>query len=542
MPDRLTRAPAWPYTAGLAVVFAAAFLLMPRMGTDLSAQQARADFFAARGWAPIDFGWYGGIDQFGYSLFTAALGAATGVRVLGAVAALVASLAFQWLLLRCGAPRPLLGGVLGAFMFTANLVSGRITFAVGLALGLLALCARLMPGPRAGRVALVALAGALATWASPVAGLFLGVAGAAVLLAACWDGTRAAGAGRRIGPWRLPGGLRAPRGGARWPEAVALCVAPAVALAPMALLFGDGGEQPFTAESLRIHLVLALLVTVLVSPRFPVVRVGGLLAAMLLLVAFYLPSPIGSNALRLPLLFTLPVLGAFVELSRRWLVATLAVVCWWQLPVVTSDLDRAGSAESKPAFYRPLTAELARRPPGRIEVVPLRDHWESTYVAAVAPLARGWERQVDTDRNALFYADTLDPADYADWLRANAVSYVAVAPNGIPDRYARAEAALVLTGPPVLREVWRDDTWRLYEVVGPQPLVAAPGALVAADRGGVALDAVAAGAVPVRVRWNRWLSVDGGCLTPAADGWTTVRVPGPGRYRLTSALRPGPRC
>jgi hypothetical protein len=526
MPDRTVWSrSAWPWTTGTAVVLAAAFLIAPRMGTDLSAQQARADFFAAWGWAPIDFSWYGGVNQFGYSLFTAWLGAAVGVRVLGAVAALVAALAFQRLLTG-SARRPLLGGVLGAVVFTANLVSGRITFAVGLAFGLLALCGFSLPGPRWRRLVLMTIASALATWASPVAGLFLGVAGAALLIAAFSDG------------------LRLRRARSYWPEAAALCVVPVVALAPMALLFGDGGSQPFTADSMRIHIALALLVVLVVPARLRVIRIGAALSILLLIAAFYLPSPVGSNALRLPLLFTVPVAAAFANLARPALTLVLVAVCWWQPPVVTSDLYRAGSAESGAAFYRPLTDEIARLAPGRVEVVPLQDHWESAYVAAAVPLARGWERQVDTDRNALFYRDPLLSADYAAWLRAQAVTYVAVAPGSTPDHYARSEAALVLAGTPALRQIWSDRTWRLYQVVNPQPLVSTPATLVAADRGGVTLDAPTGGEVIVRVRWSRWLTLrgPGGCLAPGPDDWATVRVTSPGRYRLTSSLRPSPRC
>jgi hypothetical protein len=319
---------------------------------------------------------------------------------------------------------------------------------------------------------------------------------------------------------------------------VTLCVAPAVALAPMALLFSDGGEQPFTADSMRIHIALAVLVALVVPARYRALRIGAVLTVALLLIAFYLPSPIGSNALRLPLLFTLPVVAAYASLARPVLTFVLVVTWWWQPPVITSDLYRAGSDQTSAAFYQPLVDELRRRAPGRVEVVPLQDHWESAYVAAAVPLARGWLRQVDMDRNPLFYADQLDPAAYAAWLKSNAVSYVAVAPGSTPDRWARAEAALVAAGVPALRRVWNDGTWVLYAVTDPQPLVAPPATLVASDPGGVTFDAPAAGEVLVRVRWSRWLTLAGGTgrVTPGPDGWTLVHIAGPGRYRLTSSL------
>jgi hypothetical protein len=550
-------------TLGASVALSGAFLLAPAMGTDLAAQQARADFFAEHGWAPVDFGWYGGVGQFGYSLLTAPLGSVIGMRVLGAVAAVVAAAAFGWLLWRTGVRRPVAGGLLGALVIAANLASGRITFAVGLSLALAALCvAAAVPSgsgaaepsgsgaaeaPGSGwrwrlRIAGVFGMSALATWASPVAGLFAGLAGAALLL------TGPVRAGLRS--WRSDGagpvgaGFRSWRPDGWWPQALGLCLGPVLALAPMALLFGNGGRQPFTAESMKIHIALAVLVVLVVPPRHLAVRIAGALTVVLLLGAFYLPSPIGSNALRLPMLFTIPVIAALAQLGRVRLVLLLVAVFWWQPFVVTGDLGRAGSPESRPGFHQPLVRELARRAPGRVEVVPLRDHWESVYVADQVPLARGWERQVDTDRNALFYRDALSPQDYVAWLRANAVSYVAIAPDSVPDRYARGESALVLNGVPELRQVWQDDTWRLYEVAGAQPLVSAPAQLVRSDRGGVTVRVPLSGDVLVRVHWSRWLSLTGpaACLTAGPDGWTELHVTTPGEYRLTSSLRPGPKC
>ncbi|KOX10771.1 hypothetical protein ADK66_07835 [Micromonospora sp. NRRL B-16802] len=546
MPDAVTR-PAgqrtgndrsphavWALVTGAAVALAAAFLVAPRMGTDLAAQVARAEFADSYGGAPLDLGWYGGVNQYGYSLFTARLGALVGMRPLGAIAAVVGAAALGWLFIRNRARRPLLAGLLGAVVLVGNLASGRITFAVGLAFGLLALCAVSADRPpRPVRLALAAACAALATAASPVAGLFTGLAGAALLLVALRRGD---------GPGRpLPGGWRVERPLA---EGLVLAVAPAVTLAPIAVLFGNGGTQPYSAESMRINVALAVLVAVVLPRRRRVLRVGALLTVLLLVGAYYVPSPIGSNALRLPMLFALPVLAGYAALPGPWLAGLLAATVWWQSPVMTSDVTRAGSPESALAFYRPLVAELERRQPiGRVEVVPLRDHWESAYVPPTVPLARGWERQVDSDRNALFYDGTLNEATYEQWLRDEAVTYVAIAPDAPADRWGRDEATLIRGGLPYLREVWSDSTWRMYAVVDPTPLVGAPGQLVTADRGAVRLTATP-GDVEVRVRWSRWLSLTGpdGCVRPSADGWTEVRVRTPGDYTISSSLTPTGHC
>ncbi|MET8199107.1 hypothetical protein [Micromonospora taraxaci] len=533
-PRPFGRRTGWTAATGVAVALAVAFLVAPRMGTDLAAQVARAEFADRYGATPIDLGWYGGVNQYGYSLFTARLGALIGMRPLGAVAAVLGAFALAWLFARNRARRPLLAGVLGAVVLVGNLASGRITFAVGLTFGLLALCAvSAERPPRTARLALAAVCAALATAASPVAGLFTGLAGAALLLAALRRGD---GPGRALpGGWRAEGPLA---------EGFVLAVAPAVTLAPIAFLFGNGGTQPYSAESMRINVALAVLVAVLVPRRRRVLRVGAALTVLLLVAAYYVPSPIGSNALRLPLLFALPVLAGYAPLPGPWLAGLLAATVWWQSPVMTSDVTRAGAPESSPAFHRPLVEELQRRQPvGRVEVVPLRDHWESAYLPPTVPLARGWERQVDSDRNALFYDGTLNAQTYERWLHDEAVTYVAIAPDAPADRWGRDEAAMIRAGLPYLREVWRDTTWRLYAVADPTPLVGAPGQLVASDRGSVRLTA-APGDVPVRVRWSRWLSLTGpdGCVRPGADGWTEVRVRAAGDYTISSDLAPAKHC
>ena len=117
--------------------------------------------------------------------------------VLEAAAGLVSSLR-----------QPLWPALYGAFALTGNAVSGRVTFGVGVLFGLAAVAVicvwpdRLRttrPEHRVPRAILAALLSALATAASPVAGLFVGVVAAALWL----EGRRAAayvlGISRAIG-------------------------------------------------------------------------------------------------------------------------------------------------------------------------------------------------------------------------------------------------------------------------------------------------------------------------------------------------------
>ncbi|MEV1289290.1 hypothetical protein [Micromonospora sp. NPDC049679] len=521
MPDRRSPRLVVAGTVAVAVALAVAFLLAPPMGTDLSAQVARAGFFDRYGFAPLDFGWYGGVSPYGYSLISPPMMSLLGPRVTGALAAVVSAVALVLLFLRTGARRPLLGGVLGAVCVVGNLVSGRVTYAVGVAFGLLALLALTSARPWLRGPGAVAAA-ALAAAASPVAGLFTGLAGVALALS---DRSR----------WR---------GGA------AVAAGAAVPLAVMALLFGDGGWMNISAlDALRagtVSLAVALLV-----PRRPV-RVGALLSALGVAAAFALHTPVGLNATRLAAMFALPLLAAYGRLPTRLagarrraalLAAVLLLVAVWQPPVSRTDLAAAGDPTAARGYFQPLLDELARRPAGRVEVVPTANYWEAAYVPQVAPLARGWLRQLDLARNGLFFDGTLDARSYATWLHGNGVAYVAVA-AARPSWVGRREAELIGGGLPYLREVWHDPRWRLYAVVDPTPVVGSPGRLVEVDAGGVTFTADRPGDVLVRVRWSRWLAVDGAgaCLAPAAQGWTTVRVTRPGRHVLSGRLWPGPRC
>ncbi|MBQ0905203.1 hypothetical protein [Micromonospora sp. U21] len=534
---------------GSAAVLGALWLALPLMGSDLAAQVARADFFAAHGPTPVDLRWYGGVQQFGYSLLSQPVMALLGVRVTGALALVASAAALAALLVRSTVPRPLLGSLVGVVTLAGNLVSGRVTYALGVAFGLAALLAltqgvppgrRRSPGWRLG----IAAAGALlASATSPVAGLFVGLAGVALLL------TR------------------------RYADGLTLGVAAAVPLAATALLFGDGGWMNISRTDALRAVLTSLVVAALVTYR--PVRVGALLAAAGVLAAALVHTPVGLNATRLATMFALPLLAAAARppawLSARlarcsaarvassrgatphtaWrarllggagLAALLVAVCVWQPPVVPADLRSIGDPTSAPGYHAPLRAFLAgQRLTGRVEVPPTRNYWEAARLGEV-PLARGWLRQADIDRNPLFFTTVpgaagtgvrLTPASYRDWLTGNAVQYVAV-PDAPLSWVGRAEAELVEGGLPYLTPVWSGPHWRVWAVADSTPLVAAPAELVRADGATVTFRAPTAGPVAVRVRHSRWLAASGGATVAAAGEWTIVTVPRSGEYTLGS--------
>lgn len=496
-------------TGALSVVLTVVFLFLPLAGTDLSAQVARGHFVQAYGFYPVDFRWYGGIFPFGYSLLTGPANALLGARGVGAISSVVGALAFAFLLVRTRVPRPLVGGLLGAACLVFNLVSGRTTFAMGTAIGLLALCAVTLDelGVRTRTTLMVVLA-ALSTMSSPVSGLFVGLCGVALLVT-----------GRRR-------------------DGLALALGAGVPMLGPAFVFPDGGVQPFDASSGRLIIALAIAVVFLVPKRWKALRVGAVIYALGLVVAVFVPTPVGYNAARLVLLFGIPVVAATMTGSWPRIALAVVIMAWWQPPLVLSDWTNAGDPSARSAFYAPLVHELDKRAPvGRIEVVPLANHWESTYLADKVPIARGWERQVDVERNPLFYNNTLDPSTYLAWLQDNGVSYVAL-PKGVAyDGWGREEASLVQADPSYLDQVWQDESWTLYRFTDPEPLVTHPGKLVEADATGVTFDALGTGSILVRVRWSRWLTLSGpkACLV-GGSSWTLVQVNKPGRYRISSGL------
>ncbi|AVT33551.1 hypothetical protein C6361_33505 [Plantactinospora sp. BC1] len=595
MPDRRRVPTVLSGAVGLAGVLAVAFLLAPPLGTDLSAQVARANFFGRHGSAVLDLGWYAGISPYGYSLFTPPLmhwlGAdALGPRLAGALALLGSAAALALLMVRTGARRPLLGSLLGAACVAGNLVSGRITYAIGVAFGLLALLLLTSTLRPAVRWTAAGAAAALAGAASPVAGLFVGLAGVALALAASLPAPPTGDAGESRDRWR-PGLV----------DGTVLAVGAGVPVAVLGLGFGAGGWMNISLTDTVTSALASALVALLVPRR--VLRIGAVLATLGVLAAFAVRTPVGLNATRLAAMFALPVLAGYATLppgpargwpgrgtgsARGWLrrgtgsargwsrratgfalAAIVVLVAVVEPPVSVADLRAAGDPTASRSYFAPLLTELAGRPPGRIEVVPTANYWEAAYVPEAAPLARGWLRQADQAHNRLFLDGSVDAESYGHWLRDNGVAYVALA-GAEPSWVGRREAELIRGGLPYLTPVWQHPDWTLYAVTGAPSVVQALGAGAVGPGGGdppdgaegagpgtpgaelvratsveLTVDVPAAGETLVRLRWSRWLRVEGGrdaCLAPYAD-WTVLRVTRPGRYSITGSLTgAGPRC
>ncbi|MFP3992454.1 hypothetical protein U9R90_34295, partial [Streptomyces sp. E11-3] len=161
-------------------------------GGDLAAQEAWAGFASRHPGSPYNLFWYGGLHPANYSVISPYLMAACGVKTVTLVAGLAGSWLAGTLLVRAGVRWAVWPALLASLALWCNVVSGRTTFALGVAFGLAAWAA-VLRGPglrprssRRSRLVVAAVCSVLATMASPVAGLFLVVLGAGFLLVRDW--------------------------------------------------------------------------------------------------------------------------------------------------------------------------------------------------------------------------------------------------------------------------------------------------------------------------------------------------------------------
>ncbi len=484
-------------------MLAVAYLFWVPPVPDLAAQTARADTASATiYWT----GWYGGVHTPGYSVIVPPLMHWLSISLVGAIATVVAATVFPGLLR--DARRPLLAGVAFALLATANLLAGRITFAVGVALALVGL--RLLAARHTWWAVLPVLLSGLA---SPVAALFLGVVAAVLVLFA-------------------PGWRRA---------GLVLGVAAAAPVLAVAVMFPEPGRMLFTWPALKPSLFASIgLIPALYDRRARLARWGAVGSLVLVLAAYFITSPIGSNAERLALLWGLPMLLAYSPLPALAVALVAVPLVWWPERNLAPELRSSRDPSASRSFYLPLLDQLQRRWDGthRIEVVDPRTHWPSAYVAERYPIARGWERQVDNARNPIFYGRArLDAQSYRRFLRANAVRWVAL-PDARLDFAAAAEGRLVRSGLPFLHVVWRGGAWTLYEVADPAPLAAGTLDAISTGRSSLLLHADAAGdSAVIQLHWSPWLSTDNGCVRREGE-WSYARAAHPGPVRLTFSLFP----
>ena len=472
--------------------------LRPRTGTDIAAQIARASFAAEHPFSPVDMSWYSGVHPYGYSLLAPYVLAVVGIGLTGLLAAVAAAVLLGRLMKDTA--HPMAGAALGGFFAVANVVSGRSTFALGAVAALAALV--LLPRRRWAAVAAV-----LSGLFSPVAAAFLGLAAAVLVLQ------------RQRGGWTL--GLAA-----------------SIPVGALALLFPSGGVQPYEAGSAPYAVLAGLVLAALTHSS--TLRLGGLLYAFAAGLLVLLSDPFGSNILRLGLLLAAPLVVATATEHWRVVAPVAAALVLWQVQPPYDDLR----AQRPPSFVA-LNQALIEMEAKRVEVVPLRDHGEAAFVAPVVPLARGWSRQIDTARNALFYEGALDAREYGAWLRENAVDHVALGPSTRADGGGQAERALLLVGSVNgLERVWSDKQWTVWRYLPGLEIAQPPVEVVDSDRVSLVVRSDRPTDGRLVLQWSRWLSVTGpACVERDGDG-TRLRFSGPGTAVVSSrlGLRPTGHC
>ena len=489
----------------VAAGLAALYLIWQPPSADLAAQLFRTWLFEEVGFTVWNGQWFGGHHVPAYSVLFPPLAGLLGARVVGALSCVAAAVLFERLARERYGERARLGAAWFGAATTISLFTGRLTYALGVAIGLGALLAL-----QRGRTALAVAVAALCPMGSPVAGLFLALAAGTVALT---DRRR---------------------------DALVVAAVALGATVALALLFPEPGVARFLFRTLWPILLFTAAVVALVPRENRALRAGAALYGLACLLAFVVDSPMGGHAARLGTMFGPPLL-ALALWKRRDLALALAApaLLYWQWDAPVRDTSTAlGDPAITAAFYAPLNRYLSGRvsPGGRVEIPYTRNHWEHYWVARRFPLARGWERQLDARVNALFYREDerVDPAAYRAWLARLAVEYVAV-PRARLDYTGIPEARLVRGGLPYLRPVWGNRDWRVYRFL-PAPastsITLKPGAFV--------VTATKPGPIDVPVRHTPyWTATSpGACVEPGRAGLTRVRAARRGRIRVVARLAP----
>ena len=515
----------------IALLFAIVYLIWQPRTVDLAAHTFRADLFGEEGFTIWNGQWYGGHHTPAYSIISPPLAWLLSPPVALAMGAVAAAALFPPLARgHFGADRARWGSIWFGAATATLLFTSRLPFAIGVAFGLAALLA--LQRHRYGWAIVLAV---LCPLGSPVAGLFLAMAGIAYAIAE-----------RRNRVNRLEG----------------IAIAAAAFIPPVFLswAFPEGGWAPFPTSAYVPIPLFALAVLIVLPREESALRWGAVLYGLGATAALAVETPMGGNAVRLGALFGGPVLLCALwgrRFQHRFVVLPLlavgfALLAFWQWsPAVRDVIKYIEDPAAKSDYFEPLRQFLFTLPDQRrIEIPFTRSHWEGAEVAMEQPLARGWLRQLDTGLHPIFYREGINRLTYASWLSDNGVRYVAL-PSAKPDKSSYGERALIEKGLPYLRLRWKSSDWRVYEVLLPSPLVIpqkdANIVLEQMQSDELLLDVKRPGEAIVKVRWTPYWFASNACVEPHGD-WTKVIAEQKGFVRLSTRFAPerlfqrGRRC
>jgi hypothetical protein len=498
--------------AAAAGVGAAGLIWLGPPGADLAAHVYQRAMFIQHGFALWSNYWYAGhYSYITYSLLYYPVAAVVGIKLLAVATAALAAAAFTTLV---RAEWPTAGpwpARAFAFVAAASVLSGAFPYALGLAIGLLALRAA------RGHPRVFALLLALTFAASPLAfGLV------ALILVAVAASVR-------------------PHLGARGATVIALAGIGVL----LWRLFPDGGRFPFSLAEFGAGLAFCAIGAAFTwrVPAAKLLRSFFVVYGLACVTFFLVPTGIGENIVRLRFV-ALPIAVLAFSL-RRWrpvlpAMITLALAASWNItPLAFSYAHEASDPSAAAAYWQPVTRFLHERlgPSYRVEAVDTAGHWEAVYLPqAGIPIARGWFRQDDFPQNELLYVK-LGAQKYLNWLHALGIRYVVLTDAPL-DYSARGEARLLRSGRSGLEPVLESAHATIYSVPKPQGIVSgAPGARVTHfGASTITVDLPHRGKYRVAVRYSPYWRATGACIDQLADGMLGLDVKRGGIVKIAFVL------
>jgi hypothetical protein len=502
--------------AASAASLAALLIWLGPPGNDLAAHVYQRTVFLHDGFQLWNNFWYGGRYSFvTYSVLYYPLAALFGIKPLAIASIATAALAFAVVVGRQWGPLARWSSRTFAVVWAGLVISAAFPFALGIALGLLALWA-LQAGKR-WRFGILAV---LTAAASPLAFLLL-----AIFLA-----------GIGLGMFERRRRL----------------IVPAIIVGSVGILevlltraFPDGGRYPFTKFELMAVLLFCGLGGALTwrVERARMIRWFFVAYGVACLAAFIIASPLGENIARIR--FAALPIAVLVLSLRSWrpvpvAAAALILAAAWNLSPHAWSYSRGVSEPAKEEYWQPavdfLSANLS--PSYRVEVVDTAGHWAAVYLPrADIPLTRGWFRQDDFPQNEVLY-DDLDGTTYLKWLRSLGVRYV-VLTDAPTDYSAKQEALLIRSGTTGLVPVKRAPHLTIYSVPRPQPIVTGQGTveLVELAQTHMTINVSSAGRYRVAIRYSPYWTALGACVSKGEDGMIRLDALRRGRVTLEFKLK-----
>ena len=258
----------------VAAALLALWLIADPRTPDLAAQVYRVGLFRHLGFAVWDEHWYAGHHLPGYSLLFPPLASLLGLRLVAALSVLASAALFERLALAIYGPSARWGAAWFAVAAVGDVWIGRLAFALGVSLALAAVLALVR-----GRSFSAGVFAALCAAASPVAGVLLALAGLTHAFAS------------------------------RSPRAVLVLAAPAAAVVvPQALLFPEGGFEPYPALSFAATVLVVVAFLWALPPAQRLLRVGALVYLLACVLCLLVHTPMGSNIERYGVLLAGPLL------------------------------------------------------------------------------------------------------------------------------------------------------------------------------------------------------------------------------------------